>query len=113
MLDLPLRFKVTRERPGSGKPDKLGNIKYSKVVEEVPVAGWYVPSSDETIAGRNERRTVEIVLIGRSGDFKPEDVVNIEGYPERLKVDGFPRNYDHNPFGWSPGFEIVDLKRTT
>ena len=93
--------------------DELGNDTVTETRDIVRVAGWAVPRSDEPKLAGHSRRTVEIELFAPVGVFRPEDAVELPERDDVLEVVGEPENYDHNPFGWSPGLEVVNLGGTT
>ena len=43
------------------------------------------------------------------GAFTADDAVKLPGRDDVLEVIGEPENYEHGPFGWSPGIEVVNL----
>lgn len=112
MSAFPLPYIVKRvARTKTRKVDELGNdvVVDSEVAEDVAVAGWGAPVGDEPKLAGHDRRTVEVELFAPVGVFTPTDAVELPDRPQRLEVIGQPGNYEHNPFGWSPGLEIVNL----
>lgn len=125
-----LHFEVTRIRryhipitPPVGAPqfdelgnpvvtDDLGNEVVSEVRDTVKVAGWAVPRSAEPKLAGHARRTVEVELFAPVGMFCPQDAVVLPERDDVLEVIGEPENYEHNPFGWAPGLEVVNLGGT-
>lgn len=108
----PLRYEVTRiRRVRRLERDALNNDVWvdEESPEPVAVAGWSVPTSDEPKLAGHDRRTVAIELLAPVGVFRPEDAVKLPGRSDTLEVIGDPENYSHNPFGWDPGLEIVNL----
>lgn len=106
----PLPFTLTRvRRAGKGK-DKLGNEVVQETRDEVRVAGWAVPTSDEPKVAGHDRLVVDIEVYAPTGEFLEGDAVDIPKYG-RCEVIGHPENYETNPFGWFPGLEVVNLRR--
>lgn len=112
MSFLPLNFEVVKvERVVTQERDELGNSVSSESVVETPVkvAGWAVPRADEPKLAGHDRRTVEVELFAPVGVFQLTDGVILPGRSDVLEVIGEPENYEHNPFGWSPGLEVINL----
>lgn len=112
MSAFPLPYIVKRvARTKTRKVDELGNdvVVDSEVAEDVAVAGWAVPRSDEPKLAGHDRRTVEVELLAPVGAFRLQDAVQLPDRPDVLEVVGEPENFEHNPFGWSPGLEVVNL----
>ncbi|WP_246818377.1 hypothetical protein [Corynebacterium sp. HMSC055A01] len=111
-LDVSLRYSVVRiRRERVGTVDELGNdvVEDVEAAEPVLVAGWAVPQSDEPKLAGHERRTVKIEMYAPTGAFLVGDAVRLPERGDVLEVVGEPENYEHNPFGWSPGLEVVNL----
>lgn len=111
-LDVPLRYSVVRiRRERVGTVDELGNdvVEDVESTETVPVAGWAMPQSDEPKVAGHGRRTVKIEMYAPTGAFLVGDAVRLPDRSDVLEVVGEPENYEHNPFGWSPGLEVVNL----
>lgn len=89
--------------------DELGNERVTEVRDVVNVAGWAVPRSSESKLAGHDRRTVEVELLAPVGLFRPQDAVQLPERDDVLEVIGEPENYEHNPFGWAPGLEVVNL----
>ena len=89
--------------------DELGNEHVIEVRDVVDVAGWAVPRSSEPKLAGHDRRTVEVELLAPVGLFRPQDAVQLPERDDVLEVIGEPENYEHNPFGWAPGLEVVNL----
>lgn len=108
----PLPHTVSRvRRERTRDVDALGNDVWVDVekLEDVAVAGWATPSSDEPKLAGHDRRTVTVELYAPVGVFRPEDAVRLPGRDDTLEVVGEPENYSHGPFGWDPGLEVVNL----
>ncbi|TYR15625.1 hypothetical protein [Corynebacterium urealyticum] len=113
MSVFPCPYEVIRiRRERQTYVDMLGNEVYDEVEEisrPVRVAGWAVPAGDEPTMAGHPRRTVALELFAPVGVFTESDAVRVPGMNEPLEVVGKPANYEHNPFGWSPGLEVVKL----
>lgn len=110
--EFPLPYEVTRiRRIRRLEQDELNNDVWvdEESPEQVAVAGWSVPSSDEPKLAGHDRRTVTVELLAPVGDFRPKDAVRLPGRDDTLEVVGEPENYSHNPFCWDPGLEVVNL----
>lgn len=92
--------------------DALGNDTVTEIRDTVKVAGWAVPRSDEPKLAGHDRRTVQVELYAPVGLFRPQDAVVLPERGDVLEVIGEPENYEHNPFGWAPGLEVVNLGGT-
>lgn len=92
--------------------DALGNDTVTEARDTVKVAGWAVPRSDEPKLAGHDRRTVQVELYAPVGMFRPQDAVVLPERDDVLEVIGEPENYEHNPFGWAPGLEVVNLGGT-
>lgn len=109
----PLPFEVTRiRRIHTNRVDSLGNDVVVDDSDErlVRVAGWAVRSADEPKLAGHDRRTVDVELFAPVGEFVHSDAVELPGRSQRFEVIGDPENYEHNPFGFSPGLEVVNLE---
>lgn len=94
------------------KADELGNERRTETRDVVAVAGWAVPRAAEPKLAGHDRRTVEVELFAPVGLFRPQDAVVLPERSDVLEVIGEPENYEHNPFGWAPGLEVVNLGGT-
>lgn len=92
--------------------DALGNDTVTEERDIVRVAGWAVPRTAEPKLAGHARRTVEVELFAPVGAFRPQDAVELPERDDVLEVVGEPENFEHNPFGWSPGLEVVNLGGT-
>lgn len=109
---IPLPFEVVHvKRTLTRTTDELGNDVWDEttVEEPVKVAGWAAPAGDEPKLVGHDRQTVNVELLAPTGVFSEHDAVQLPDRDERLEVIGSPSNYDHNPFGWTPGIEVVNL----
>lgn len=93
--------------------DALGNDTVTETRDTVKVAGWAVPRTAEPKLAGHARRTVEVELFAPVGMFRPQDAVELPERDDVLEVIGEPENYEHSPFGWAPGLEVVNLGGTT
>lgn len=92
--------------------DALGNDTVTETRDTVKVAGWAVPRTAEPKLAGHSRRTVEVELFAPVGMFRPQDAVVLPERDDVLEVIGEPENYEHDPFGWTPGLEVVNLGGT-
>lgn len=108
------QYPVQRIRRVRAGADALGNAVFSEDISVVLVAGWANPGganpggAEPKLAG-HDRRIVRVELYAPVGMFHHHDAVILPGVAERLDVIGEPENYEHNPFGWAPGLEVVNL----
>lgn len=93
--------------------DALGNDTVTETRDTVKVAGWAVPRTAEPKLAGHARRTIEVELFAPVGMFHPQDAVVLPERDDVLEVIGEPENYEHNPFGWAPGLEVVNLGGTS
>lgn len=109
---IPLPFEVIQiKRERALVADELGNETWEETTVEAPVkvAGWGAPAGDEPKLAGHDRQTVEVELLAPTGVFSERDAVKLPDREGELEVIGTPANYDHNPFGWTPGIEVVNL----
>ncbi|AKK05238.1 hypothetical protein CMUST_15740 (plasmid) [Corynebacterium mustelae] len=104
-----VQYPVQRIRRFKDGTDSLGNDRFTETTETVYVAGWGAPPGDEPKLAGHDRRTVRVEMYAPVGSFQHKDAVVLPGSAERLEVLGEPGNYEHNPFGWSPGLAVVNL----
>lgn len=109
MLLEPLHTAVIVRRVLSAERDQLGNEVWVDEEHEVPVYGWSVPQSSEPKLAGHTQRVVTVELLAPVGEFSEFDAVKLPDREDKLEVLGEPENYEHNPFGWSPGIEVVNL----
>ena len=102
-------YVVTRIRREPVGRDPLGNTVDAETRTNIRVAGWAAPPGDEPKLAGHDRRVVQVELFAPVGAFQETDGVILEGETQVLEVIGRPGNYDHNPFGWCPGIEVVNL----
>lgn len=112
MSFIPLNFAVIRVRRVKQETvDELGNDVFIDQESEasIKVAGWAEPAGAEPKLVGHDRRTVEIEMFAPVGEFVESDAVRLPDRTDLLEVVGKPANYEHNPFGWKPGLEVVNL----
>lgn len=108
----PLRYEVTRiRRVRRLERDALNNDVWvdEEAPEQVRVAGWSSPKSDEPKIAGHDRKTVVVEMYAPVGDFRHRDAVKLPDRDTTLEVVGDPENYSYGPFGWDPGLEVVNL----
>lgn len=108
MLEPSFPVTVVR-RVLSDERDMLGNEVWVDEEHEILVYGWAVPQSSEPKLAGHSQRVVVVELLAPVGAFTANDAVKIPDRDDVLEVIGEPENYEHGPFGWSPGIEVVNL----
>ena len=108
MLEPSFPVTVVR-RVLSDERDMLGNEVWVDEEREILVHGWSVPQSSEPKLAGHSQRVVSVELLAPVGAFSANDAVKLPDRGDVLEVLGEPENYEHNPFGWSPGIEVVNL----
>ena len=108
MLEPSFPVTVVR-RVLSDERDILGNEVWVDEEREILVHGWSVPQSWEPKLAGHSQRVVSVELLAPVGAFSANDAVKLPDRGDVLEVIGEPENYEHNPFGWSPGIEVVNL----
>ena len=108
MLEPSFPVTVVR-RVLSDERDILGNEVWVDEERETLVHGWSVPQSSEPKLAGHSQRVVSVELLAPVGAFSANDAVKLPDRGDVLEVIGEPENYEHNPFGWSPGIEVVNL----
>jgi hypothetical protein len=77
---------------------------------DYPVYGWSPPSADtETLGGREAVTRALDLLVPPGFPAGPRDRVSVDGV--LYDVVGYPEDFDHGPFRWTPGLR-VNLRRT-
>ena len=108
MLEPSFPVTVVR-RVLSDERDMLGNEVWVDEEREILVHGWSVPQSSEPKLAGHSQRVVSVELLAPVGAFSANDAVKLPDRGDVLEVLGEPENYEHGPFGWSPGIEVVNL----
>lgn len=109
---IALPYEVVRVRRSlDPEPNELGNEQWTTTRETVPVAGWAQPTSTEPKLAGHDRLVVDMELYAPIGTFQHDDDVEIPG-EDPFQVIGQPENYSKSPFGFDPGLEVVNLRRT-
>ena len=108
MLEPSFPVTVVR-RVLSDERDILGNEVWVDEEREILVHGWSVPQSSEPKLAGHSQRVVSVELLAPVGAFSANDAVKLPDRDDVLEVIGEPENYEHGPFGWSPGIEVVNL----
>lgn len=108
MLEPSFPVTVVR-RVLSDAKDALGNEVWVDEESEILVFGWSVPQSSEPKLAGHTQRVVTVELLAPVGAFTANDAVKLPDRKDILEVLGEPENYEHGPFGWSPGIEVVNL----
>lgn len=107
----PLPFTCQHESYSAGPEDDHGNATptWSAPVS-VPCA-WWVPSSVELSApptGGDRVAADAVVVVEAAVLVDHRDRFVIDG--RRFEVVGMPKDYNHNPYGYSPDRVVVELK---
>ena len=108
MLEPSFPVTVVR-RVISDEKDMIGNEVWVDEEREILVYGWAVPQSSEPKLAGHSQRVVTVEMLAPVGAFTANDAVKLPGRDDVLEVIGEPENYEHGPFGWSPGIEVVKL----
>ena len=108
MLEPSFPVTVVR-RVLSDERDILGNEVWVDEEREILVHGWSVPQSSEPKLAGHSQRVVTVEMLAPVGAFTVNDAVKLPDRDDVLEVIGEPENYEHGPFGWSPGIEVVNL----
>ena len=95
----PSDYPVESLKPGASSREDAPDYSFP--------ASW--PRTDEPKLAGHERRTVKIEMYAPTGAFLVGDAVRLPGRNDVLEVIGEPESYGHNPFGWAPGLEVVNL----
>lgn len=115
MTIFPLRHSVVHIKTElTSTIDELGNDVWEETIVEKPVkvAGWAQPTGDEPKIAGHDRQTVDVELYAPAGTFHPDDQVQLPGHDKRFSVIGAAADFEHSPFRWTPGLEIVHLAST-
>ncbi|MBV7302931.1 hypothetical protein [Corynebacterium sp. TAE3-ERU2] len=108
MSHLDFVFPITRIRRCATERDALGNPHVEEERDIVLAAGWYMPQSSEGPEGGHPLVDVDLNVFLPPQTVTETDALEVEGTV--YEVVGVA-NYDHNPFGWSPGADVVYAKR--
>lgn len=111
-MNVSLPYTVTRTRRAlAPEPDALGRDQWTTTTTTIPVAGWAKPTSTEPKLAGHDRVIVDMELYAPQGELFHDDEVTIDG--NTFQVIGEPENYSKSPFGFDPGLEVVNLRRTS
>lgn len=109
MTVFPAPHSVQRIRRTQTGENALGQPIYTDSVTSVAVYGWQPTSQEERYTAALAGRTVsDLKLLSPTGDFVSSDAVVISGVT--YEVDGEIEDYNHGPFGFTPGF-VINLRR--
>lgn len=109
---LPLAETVGHRVFTSGTPDAHGNVTkgWAEPVD-VDVYGWHTGQSEEPqIEGHERLRVDGQVLAPESWRPGSMDKVVLPGVEGEFSIVGVPEDYNHGPFGFTPGV-VVNLQR--
>jgi hypothetical protein len=107
----PLPFTCSHEHYLAGVEDDHGNDVPGWAAPVDVACFWWLPTSAEpTVPDSGGVRTaVDVSLVVDSSVVvDPRDVFTVDG--RRFEVIGLPKDYDHGPFGFTPGRRVVELK---
>lgn len=108
--NFPLPFTCQHEAYTPGVVDAYGNTVPGWSAATTRQCVWWTPESGEpsTPPTGGERVSVDAVLVVDSGvPVDHRDRFILDG--RRFEVVGLPHDYDHGPFGFSPGRRVVEL----
>lgn len=110
-LKFPLRWSVSVSRWSWGEKDKYGNREkvFGPFVDR-KVYGWAPPGVEEEMYSANRDYIIQDldVYAPRGFDIGPDDRMVIAG--ETFRVLGGSRDFNHGPFGFTPG-DVIRVKR--
>lgn len=114
-MTYPTPYTVGHHAYSADGEDPRGNpvVTYTPPADqpgtEVPVYGWYVPSSTEPALAGHDRVIVDVAMLVPPGfPAGPHDLIDL---PDgQCEVIGYAEDYTHNPFGWGPG-GVLNLQR--
>lgn len=110
----PLPFVAEHHAYTPGVENEWGNTVPGHVEPVSVPCIWWTPSSDEPPSGNvnSDRVVADVVLaLDSAVQVDSRDYFTIDAFPAvRLDVVGLPKDYDHGPWGFSPGRRIVELK---
>lgn len=107
-----LLYVVTKVRPGATIVNDHGDeVTTAETTEEVAAAGWAEPSDvDRSTFTAPAHYEYALDLYADAGHIVVGDDVDVDG--TRYKAIG-RANFDHGPFGWAPGLDVIKLGRST
>lgn len=75
---------------------------------------WHTgPTHEPQIAGHERVRVDAKVYVSASLPVGPRDKFILPGVDGDFEVEGEPENYEHGPFGFTPGVVVVNLRKVT
>lgn len=122
---IPLPFTAQHHVYTPGQEDEHGNTVPGHLPPVAVPCVWWTPSSTEPQAGgvNTDRVVADLVIVVDSAvavdsrDFftfaehtQPDPDGSAGRVPVRFDVEGLPKDYDHGPWGFSPGRRVVELK---
>lgn len=109
---IPMPFEVQLLRPDIVGTDELGNdVTRKQPPIAVPAAGWSEPSDQaKQTFDAPEHVTYALDLLAEAGRIKVGDSVRVDGVTCRAVGRA---NYDHGPFRFEPGIDVIKLGRST
>lgn len=108
-MNLP--FTCLHEHYEAGVEDDWGNTTPGWADPVELPCFWWSGSSAETSAESQGgvRAAVDVSLVVESEvAVDPRDMFTVDG--RRFEVIGLPKDYNHGPFSFRPGLNVVELK---
>lgn len=110
-MQIPLPFTCLHGAYIVGEDDDHGN-SVPDWSDSVPVdCFWWSPTSSEPLGAPtgSEQVSVDLTLVVDSTlQVDHRDRFTVSGHD--FEVIGLPKDYDHGPFGFSPGRRVIELK---
>lgn len=102
------RYEVQRARKviDQSRPGRLDDEQFRTETKTVKIAGWSQPKTEELPDRDYLKDAVVRTIYHRPGTLQGGDSVTFPGESIIFTVDGEPKNFDHGPFGWSPGWSV-------
>ena len=108
---VPLPFTCQHMKYTAGVEDSHGNTvpDWETPVEEQ--CFWWLPESSEPLSDPTggDRVAADLVLVVASTvAVDHRDRFTVHGHT--FEVVGLPKDYDHGPFNYTPGRQVIELK---
>lgn len=101
------RFTVQTQKRVLGEPDRYGEREESwEPPVDQKVYGWSPPGPDEEFVRASRDAVVQDlnVYVPPGFDCSADDLIVVGGLTYRASGD--PRDYNHGPFGFTPGLVV-------
>lgn len=112
-MTFPLPFTCQHEAYNSDATDEHGNAVPEWAAPVDVQCFWWSGSSSEPLAAPtgSDQVSVDVSLTVDSAlAVDHRDVFTVDG--RKFEVIGFPKEWDHGPWGFQPKRQIIELKRT-